>query len=449
MLKSFRGGVHIDAHKDTAGLETVPLPAPDYVSVPLTQHIGAPCDATVAVGDSVLRYQKIGESLTGLSCPVHSPISGKVTAIKERRVPAGTVLKEVVIENDFQLQCAPLPTYDRDLKFVSAEEKIDRIRQAGISGMGGATFPAYAKIQSALGKVDTVIINCAECEPYITADHRLLLEQTDIFLRGVADLAQLFDVKTVKIGIEDNKRDAKEYLEKKLQGSSLAQIIPLRTKYPQGDERQMIYALTGREIPAGKLPADVGCAVFNAQTCYAISRALHEGIPLVERIVTVAGDCIRNPKNLLVPLGTPYEKLIAYCGGFVKEPERLIAGGPMMGRAQWDLQSPVTKGTNALLALSDKQTAHYAKNPNCIRCGRCVAACPMRLLPCNIVRSAKAQEYGICEELGVLSCTECGTCSCVCPAQIPLVQHIGVAKASILQAKRLKAMAQAASEKKG
>ncbi len=431
MSRTFPGGIHMPSQKITAHRSLWKIPAPDTVSIPLSQHIGAPCQPIVSVGERVLRYQKIGEAKTGLACPVHASVTGIVQEIRERRSVSGAVLYEVVIQNDHTGEDYPVAPPMRDLKFLPISEQIELIKEAGISGMGGATFPTYAKLQSTVGKADIVLINCAECEPYITSNHRLLLEQTYDFLGGVADLARLFGVKTVHIAIEDNKEDAASHLEKVLGDASFAQVHRLKTKYPQGDERQLIYALTGRRVPVGKLPGDVGCAVFNAETCTAIYRALHQGMPLVDKIVTVSGDCVAHPANLLVPIGTAFSHLFSLCGGVTDTPDRILSGGPMMGKALWDLEAPVSKGCGALLALSKKTVAAHEKNHICIRCGRCVEVCPMHLMPCEIVKYTRADKIAKNLQLDVNACTECGCCAYVCPGKIPLVQYIGVAKAKL------------------
>ncbi len=428
MKYTFRGGFHVEEHKNTARRAIVRLPAPAQVFIPLLQHIGAPCAPRVAVGDRVLRGQIIGEVENGLGCPVHSSISGTVSAIRSQRSATGVEVMQVVIDNDYQNETVPTiaPT-GRLPGDLSSEEAIEIIRAAGIAGMGGATFPTHAKIRSAFGKVDTLIVNAAECEPYITANHRLVVEDPDAVLNGTRVLAQIFGLSSSIIAIEDNKANAVKVLEGLTDDTDDITVRVVKTKYPQGDERQLIYALLRREIPTGKLPSEVGCVIFNAETVAAVWYAFSMNKPLYERIVTVDGDCVKTPGNFLVPIGTPFSALIEAAGGLCGVPARLIAGGPMMGFAQWDTETPVTKGTSALLVLS-KETGAVDGAAQCIRCGRCVNSCPMHLMPNYIAAFTRRGEYDRADEFGARSCVECGTCSYVCPARVPIVQHVRVAK---------------------
>lgn len=435
MKLSFRGGIRIDEHKNTEGCAIRRLPAPAKVAIPLSQHIGVQCRPTVGVGDRVLRGQQIGELPGGLGCPVHSSVSGVVRELRVRHNSVGAPITDVVIENDGSDRLAPeIYPQERSTETLTPEEITEAVYRAGISGMGGAAFPTHAKIGSAAGHVDTLLINCAECEPYITANHRLLLEDAASVLRGTRLLMRAVGVQTGTLVVEDNKADAIAHL-RELCASDYPdlRVAEVRTKYPQGDERQLIYAVTRRALPAGKLPADIGCVVFNAETAAAVFRAAALGMPLIERIVTVDGDCIREPGNLLVPIGTSFRDLIAACGGLKREPARLISGGPMMGQALWSVDEPVTKGTSAVLALSEPARPTPVSAQTCIRCGRCVAACPMHLMPNYMASLARTGDYAGSAEYGTLSCVECGCCSYVCPAGIPLVQYIRAAKAVLRQ----------------
>ncbi len=432
MAYTFRGGIHVEEYKNTRKCRIETLPAPDVVSIPLSQHIGAPATALVKKGDSVTIGQKIGEVTSGLGCPVHASVSGTVTEIVKKVMRTGMAVEHIVIQNDYKdTYCPDLHPVDKKLTEVTTEEVIDIVREAGISGMGGASFPTYAKIQSAIGKVDKIIINCAECEPFITANHRLMLEQGASLVNGVKILLKALGVRTAYIAIEDNKPDAIEKMEELTESSRMISVKVMKTKYPQGDERQLVYALTGTEIPTGKLPADVGCVIFNAETCASIYRAFAFGMPLVSRIVTVDGDCVKRPRNVLVPIGTRVGDLIDFCGGLTKTPKKIINGGPMMGMAQWDLEMPVTKSTSAVLLFSEGFGRKSVDTQSCIRCGKCIRNCPMHLMPMYIAQFSKVHDLVRAEEYGAMSCVECGSCSYNCPGGVEIVQHIRVAKAGI------------------
>ncbi len=429
---TFRGGSHVHEHKDTAALQTVRLPEPSTVSIPLSQHIGAHAVPIVQKGDPVKIGQVIGVVEKGLGCPVHASVSGTVKEIVTRHNAQGTPIQNIVIENDGQRTFSEaIRPRTEPLETASTEEIIETVRQAGISGLGGATFPTYAKIQSAIGKATTVIINCAECEPYITANHRLLLERSKPVIDGLEILMHALHVKEGILAVEDNKPDAIALLKRETADKPSISVCVMKTKYPQGDERQLVYALFHKEIPAGKLPADVGCMIVNAETSAAISRAFRRGLPLVSRIVTVTGDCIKEPKNVRAPLGASYRDLIDFCGGCTQEPKKLISGGLMMGQAQWDLDAPVTKGTSALLLFSAAHDTINSRQTACIHCGSCVQHCPMHLMPNYLAQYAQARRYNDAANMNVMSCVECGTCSYNCPAGIPIVQYIRIAKGTL------------------
>lgn len=430
----------MNEYKITASCPTERLPDPSKVTVLLSQHIGVPCASLVAVGDTVDKGQIIGAVEKGLGCPVHATVSGKVTEISTVFTPQGRKLEQIVIENDGEDRlCPSIKPLDKELSEITPEECIEAVRLAGVSGMGGATFPTYAKISSALGKVKHIIINSAECEPFITANHRLMLEEPEKMIGGLKLLMHIFGLEKGTIAIENNKLDAAQRLREVLGDDTSIEIKILKTKYPQGDERQIIYALYGIELKAGKLPADVGCVIFNSETCYNVYRAVLEGMPLIERIVTVTGDCIAEPKNLLVPIGTSISELISYCGGFTKQPERLITGGPMMGFAGWSLDAAVTKGTNAILALSPEFNKAQKLPYACLHCGKCVSVCPMHLMPLYIAQHSQVRDFEGCEKFNALSCVECGSCAYICPGKVPLVQLIRLAKITINEEKRAKA----------
>ena len=435
MAFTFRGGIHVDEHKDTASSQIKTMPTPAKVAIPLSQHIGAPVLPLVKKGDSVKMGQVIGRNDDALSCPVHASVSGTVVDIEQRNsYTSGGKTTYIVIESDGKDELdESIAPFGKPLEEATLEDIVNVVRNAGISGMGGATFPTYAKISSAAGKVTDLIVNCAECEPYITANHRLMLEDAESVVYGAKILMHALGLGKVTLAIEDNKKDAIKLLRDFTSEDDSVEIAVLKTKYPQGDERQIIYALKKTELPAGKLPADVGCVLFNTETCAAVRHAFYEGMPLIRRIVTVAGDCIKEPANLSVPLGTSFDDVIAFCGGFSKQPERLVNGGPMMGFAQWDMNAVVTKGTSALLALSPEKIKKT--EPNCIHCGRCISACPMHLMPNYLAAFSAKGDYDTCESFNAMSCVECGCCTYTCPGNVPIVQHIRVAKGKIREKK--------------
>ncbi len=453
MRFTFRGGVHVNEYKHTAACPVRAVDAPRTVTVPLSQHIGVHARPTVEVGERVLVGQVIGEVAEGLGCPVHSSVSGTVTEIKSVNNAQGVPIQSIVIENDGQGALSPdVRPSDRAPEACSSEDIVEAVRRAGISGMGGATFPTYAKLRGAIGRVEHMIVNCAECEPFITANHRLMLEQPEELLLGVRVLMCALGLDEATVAVEDNKMDAVKKLNETLRarGEELlcgkhVKVAVMKTKYPQGDERQLIYALMKKEIPAGKLPVDVGCIIFNAETCAAVKRAFFDGMPLISRIVTVDGDCIARPSNLLAPVGMSYADLAAACGGFVKIPEKVINGGPMMGAAQWDLAGSVTKGTSAVLFLSEEFIRPTLRHSACIHCGRCVDHCPMHLMPCELTDLARKRRHDEAMKRDIMSCVECGTCSYGCPAGVEIVQYIRAAKGAIRQ----KMAADRAKETKG
>lgn len=427
MNKLFFGGVHPQYHKEMSNASTsFQIVTPKQVVIPMQQHIGAPCTPLVQVGDTVKRGQKIGDG-EGVCVPVHASVSGTITAVETRPHPTlGTALA-VVIDNDFQdiTVTNPIPE--------TPDEILSAIREAGIVGMGGAAFPGNVKALSAMGKVDTLIANACECEPYITADDCLLRTTPEQVLEGMKILASVIHPEKLILAVEDNKVEAIE----KLRGLSgdypQIQLRILPTRYPQGAEKQLIQAVTGREVLPGQLPVSVQCAVFNVSTFAAIYRAVRLGIPMTERIVTVSGEAIAKPQNFLVRIGTPFRDLVAAAGGLNDKTDRVICGGPMMGVAQSTLDAPVVKATNSILCLlEDKNGA--AENPVCLRCGKCVAACPMRLQPLYINRYVNARRLDRLEALHVMDCMECGCCSFTCPGKLPLVEQCRMGKKLLKEA---------------
>ncbi len=430
MVYTFKGGFHVKEHKNTETSKTEVMQAPETVVLPMSQHIGVHCTPIVKRGDHVYLGQLVGVVEKGLGTPVHSSVSGYVEDVVPRKNTQGQPVMHVVVKNDGKDEIDPnIKPADKPLSEYSTEEIVNIIREAGVAGMGGASFPTYAKVSSAIGKVDRMFINCSECEPYITANHRLLLERPEEVVNGAKILLRAFSLKLAEFVIEDNKMNAVASVKKAAAGSELVKVRVVKTKYPQGDERQLIYAVSGREVPTGKLPADVGCVVFNCETCAAVYRAFALGMPVTERIVTVDGDCIKAPKNLLVRLGTPMSALAEHLGGYARTPQKVISGGPMMGIAQWDIDAPVTKGTSAVLFFSEKlDSEKHSQDASCIHCGRCVNACPMHLMPSLVAQYAMKMDYEMSSKQGAMSCVECGTCSYVCPAKMPLVQYIRTAK---------------------
>jgi len=436
MLKTFSGGIHVPDSKNTSSVPIVDLPSPRLVAIPMQQHIGAPAIPKVKKGDYVKIGQTIGDFENGLSCPVHASISGTVTDIEMRNSYTGYgKTAHIIIENDFtDTLSEEIVPYDGKLKDASTDEIIEIVRKAGISGMGGASFPTYAKISSAVGKAHELIVNCAECEPYITENHRLMLEHPDEIIGGAKILMHACGVEHATIAIENNKLDAADVLTKLTENEDNISVEILKTKYPQGDERQLMYVLKGVQLPAGKLPADVGCVIFNAETCLSVYNAFYKGMPLIKSVVTIDGDAVNEPKNVRIPLGVSIGDVLDFCGGTKDNVYKIITGGPMMGAAQWDYNAVVMKNTSAILVFSDKQK--NIATPACIHCGKCVSVCPMHLMPNYLAQFSKDGNDEMAEEFNILSCVECGSCTYTCPGNVPIVQYIRTEKGKILAAKK-------------
>ena len=422
------GGVHPKDNKwYTCDQKVLEFPEPDILVIPMSQHIGAPCQPLVKKGDYVTVGQKIGDN-TGLCVPVHSSVSGKVKAVEMKPHTSGMTMLSVVIENDHQKTLCPdiRPRTREEIDKMTPEELMNIIREAGIVGMGGASFPTHVKLASGIGKVDTIIINAAECEPYITADDRLCREYPGEMLSGVQIIMKILGLDTAHIAMEDNKLAAAKSLRSAIDPRSGIQLDLLHTKYPQGAEKQLIYAITGREVPSGGLPAAVGCAVFNAATCKAIHDAVVEGMPLIKRIVTVSGDVVMEPKNLLVPIGTSYNDLLEAVG-HSENPYKVLSGGPMMGIAQYDLSVTTTKGANAVTVLGHANR-YTVEQSRCIRCGKCIDACPMKLMPVLMYKALYSGDIEEMKSTNLMDCIECGCCAYTCPACVPLVLSFRSAK---------------------
>lgn len=434
---TFKGGIHPhDNKKATEGINIEVLKAPEKLIFPMQQHIGAPCEPLVAVGDEVKMGQKIAESKAFISAPIHSSVSGKVAAIEPMLHPMGSKVMSIVIENDGLDTVHESVTPKGDWSNMDAKQIIDIVREAGIVGMGGATFPTYVKLSPPPDKkIEHVIINGAECEPYLTSDHRVMLETPEEIILGLKIIMHVFGLNKGYIGIEENKADAIKVMQEHASKEQGIEVVVLKTKYPQGAEKQLIKVITGKEVPSGGLPADVGALVNNIDTCTAIARAVTTGMPLIRRIVTVSGSAIKEPKNYHVRIGTPFSALIEKSGGFIKEPKKIVMGGPMMGIAQYSMDVPVIKGTSGILAFTDQEVSLAPESP-CIRCGKCVEACPMNLLPLYLNAYAVKNDLEKAEEYHAVDCIECGSCSYVCPAKRHLVQTIRVAKQAIIAKKR-------------
>ena len=434
MAFSFFGGVHPKENKHYAeNYAVVDFPAPDEVVIPMSQHIGAPCLPLVKKGDTVTMGQKIGDN-QGLCVPVHASVSGKVKAVELRPHTNGTMVQSVVITNDhLDTMCPNIHSRTPEqVEQLSNEELISIIREAGIVGMGGATFPTHVKLSSSMGKVDTVVVNASECEPYITADDRLCQEYGDELISGLLILMKILGVNKAHIGLEDNKPAAAKALRAAIDPKTGVKLDVLPAKYPQGAEKQLVYATTGREIPSGALPAAVGCAVFNAATCKAVHDAVYAGMPLIRRIVTVSGDILMEPKNLMVPIGTPFD-LLSQAAGRRSNPYKVLSGGPMMGAAQFDVSVPVIKGTNAVTILGE-ENRFYVEEPQCIRCGKCIDVCPMKLMPVLMYKAMLSRDLEEIKASNLMDCIECGCCAYTCPAAVPLVHGFRAGKKAIREA---------------
>ena len=421
MAFSFFGGIHPKENKWYAEEQKImEFPEPDIVVIPMSQHIGAPCNPLVKKNDLVTVGQKIGDN-AGLCVPVHASVSGKVKAVEARAHSGGTTVMSVVIENDHQhTLCEDIkPRTQEEVDALTAEELMSIIREAGIVGMGGATFPTHVKLSSGIGKVDTIIVNAGECEPFIVSDDRICQEYPEKIISGLRVIMKILGLQEAHIGIEDNKPTAAKILRRTINPQNDIVVDVLPAKYPQGAEKQLIYAVTGREVPSGGLPAAVGCAVFNAATCMAIHDAVYEGMPLIKRVVTVSGDIVMEPKNLMVPIGTAYNELLEAVG-HSENPYKVISGGPMMGVTQYDLSVPTIKGTNAITILGHSNR-FSVEDSRCIRCGRCIDACPMKLMPVLMYKALYSGDLEEMKNTHIMDCIECGSCAWTCPACVPLV----------------------------
>lgn len=430
LARTFRGGVHPPESKElTQHLPLKPAPAPELVYILLQQHIGAPCEALVKKGDRVFWGQKVGDTDAFVSAPVHSSVSGTVKGIETVVNPQGQRASAVVIENDGEDEPHPdLSPAGADLESMTPEDIKGIVREAGIVGMGGAAFPTHVKMSPPEGKVlDMVILNGCECEPYLTCDHRLMLEFAEEIVFGLKAVMKGCGVAKGLVGIEDNKPDAAEAMREAADGDPSIEVHLVHTKYPQGAEKQLIQALTGREVPSGGLPLDIGIVVQNVATARAVARAIRHGHPLVDRPLSVTGGGVKNPVNLFARVGTPLEFLIEQAGGPTEELRRIVLGGPMMGTSVFTTEIPVAKGTSGILLLGSEETSLWPEKP-CIRCGQCVSACPVGLMPLYLgdFPDESALQYR------PLDCIECGCCTYVCPSRRMLMHSIRLAKAEAM-----------------
>ena len=427
MARLFFGGIHPDDRKALSREKAItPFPAPKQVTIPLSQHIGAPCKPLVQVGDQVTVGQMLGDN-TGLCVPVHAPVSGKVKNIAALPHTNGSNVLSIVIENDEQnTLCPTLHSYE-SIDGLTPEQLMEIIREGGIVGMGGATFPTYVKLKP--GKpIDAVLINGSECEPYLTADHRIMLEYADDIVFGLRAMMKAVAAPEGVILIEDNKPDAVALMEEKVAPYENIRVVAAKTQYPEGAEKMLIKKVMGRQVPSGKLPADVGCVVSNTSTAKAISDAIQKGMPLVERAVSVTGDFIRNPGNYMVKLGTNVQELIDHCGGITGDDVVLKMGGPMMGAPLKDTNVPIIKGSNGVIAIA----ADHTEEKECIKCGRCVDVCPMELQPLEIYKYGQLGDAEKLLTLNVMDCFSCKCCEYICSSKIPLVSKINAAKGLVM-----------------
>ena len=425
------GGAAVPHHKNTWDIPSSTMPPPEKVILPMQQHIGAPCIPTVKKGDHVYVGTVVGDSDAYVSAPVHASVSGTVTEITQVMLTGGQMTQAVVVGSDGKMEkdpaIAPPPP------ITTKEELAKAARAAGLVGLGGAGFPAHVKLNVPEGKtIDTLLVNVAECEPYVTSDHREALENGRNVLEGVYHVKEILGVQRVIIAVEDNKPDVIQKLSEiaddpKRDPLDQVRVLPLKSRYPQGAEKVLVQACTGRKVPAGKLPADVGCLVMNIGSLSFLASYMRTGMPLTLKRVTLDGSAIAHPQNVIVPVGTPIKDVVAFCGGYKAEPKKLIMGGPMMCVAITSDELPILKQNNAILAF-DQREAQLRQPTACIRCGRCVAACPMHLMPTKLEQAVERQDVEALQSLDIMTCMECGCCSFSCPAGRRLVQAIRLGK---------------------
>jgi electron transport complex protein RnfC len=437
-MKTFAQGIHPEYRKQkTENKAIVEAALPKKVIIPLHQHTGATCEPLVKVGEEVFEGQKIGETSKFISAPVHASISGKVIKVDKMLHPCGAEINSVVIESQTGARHEAKGTRHEALEKVTADEIRKIVREAGIVGLGGAAFPTHVKLTPPEGKkIDTILINGCECEPYITADHRIMLEKPQDVIYGSVAIAKSTGAERIVIGVEDNKPDAIERLRSvsRLQQAGKIEVVKLKTKYPQGGEKMLIKALLGKEVPSKGLPLDIGVVVSNVGTAVAIAEAIKSGSPLIKRVITVTGSGIKKPQNLQVRIGTTFQEITNQCGGLTEDAYKVVMGGPMMGVSQFSLDVPIVKATTCILVLSRKEVVEEKVYP-CVKCARCVDHCPVYLVPSRLSAFAENGKYGEFEEWGGQDCIECGSCAYVCPAKIPIVHWVKLAKYKLSQMK--------------
>ncbi|MBZ0198960.1 MAG: electron transport complex subunit RsxC [Ignavibacteriaceae bacterium] len=439
--KSFRGGVHPREYKElTEHIAFEVMPAPQEIFVPLNQHLGKEAIALVKKGTAVIVGSVVAEADGFISAPIHSSVCGTVTSIGKQSTPFGFPKDTIVIKTNGQAESNYLPPLSYET--ITQEEIKERVKAAGIVGQGGAAFPTYVKLTPPKDKkIEFVILNGCECEPYLTRDYRFMVERPEAVIEGLKLLLKAINVEKGYIGIEDNKPDAIKIMTNATAGENNIEVFSLKTKYPQGAEKMLIKAITGREVPPGKLPLEVGAVIQNIGTAVAVYDAVVKGEPSLTAALTVTGLGIKNPKNLLVPVGTPLKDVLDFCGGVTDDAVKTIVGGPMMGVAQHDLMAPVLKATSGIIVLTEKEISK-GEETACLKCGQCVSVCPLNLMPTKLVRYSQLGRFEDAEQLGITVCMECGTCAYTCPANIPLVQWLRLGKQRVMQIQRQRAISQ-------